>query len=183
MRRTLSGHKGKHRMAETSKGEAKAGGNPFPLYGSRREINGWEFSNRTGFQQNISVSTERPDSLKWKCFTKKHLFSDLLAELRQDATKIHLLLCWLSWRACHTCHVNHQNQRLHDFWTPWPANFWAALPSCATCPHHPLGKMEVHVCPQVMTVLRLYSLRACKGWPQSRPTSPIGSHPFPLKLE
>lgn len=183
MRRTLSGHKGKHRMAETSKGEAKAGGNPFPLYGSRREINGWEFSNRTGFQQNISVSTERPDSLKWKCFTKKHLFSDLLAELRQDATKTHLLLCWLSWRACHTCHVNHQNQRLHDFWTPWPANFWAALPSCATCPHHPLGKMEVHVCPRVMTVLRLYSLRACKGWPQSRPTSPIGSHPFPLKLE
>lgn len=62
-------------MAETSKGEAKTGGNPFPLYGSRREINFWEFSNPTGFRQNILVSTERPDSLKWKCFTKKHLFS------------------------------------------------------------------------------------------------------------
>lgn len=64
MRWTPSGHKGKHRMAETLKGKAKAGDNPFPLYGSRREINGWEFSNITGFRQNISVSTERPDSLK-----------------------------------------------------------------------------------------------------------------------
>lgn len=74
VRWTLSGHKGKHRMTETRKGEAEAGDNPFPVDGNRREINGWEFSSTTGFQQNISLSTERPDSLKWKCFTKKHLF-------------------------------------------------------------------------------------------------------------
>lgn len=96
-------------MAETLKEEAKAGDSLFPLYGSRRERNGWEFSNTTGFQQNILF--QQKDLIHWNgnVLQRNIFLSDLLAELRQDATEIHLLFCRLSWRAHHTCHVNHKN--------------------------------------------------------------------------
>lgn len=165
VRWTLSGHRVKHRMVETLKGEVKAEDNTFPLYGSRRERSGWEFSNTTGFQQNTSDLTERPDSFNRNVLPRSIFSSDLLPESRQDATEIYLLLCWLSWRACYTCHMNHLNQRLHDFWAPWPTKSQAALPSCATCPHYPLGKTEGPVCAQVVTVQRLHSFRAHKSWP------------------
>lgn len=180
---TLSGHKGKHSMTETSKEEAKAEDNPFPFYGCRRERNAWELSNTTGFQQNILF--QQKDLINWNgnVLQRSIFLSDLRVELRQDATGIHLLLCRLSWRAHHICHVNHKNYRHCSFWTLWPTNSWAVVPFCTTCPHHPLGKMEVHICSQVMTVLSLHNLRACKGWPQTCPTSSFCSHLFPLKLD
>lgn len=75
--------------------------------------------------------TERPDSLNWKCFTKKHL------------------LLWPFSRTQASCHWNPPvyfsnsvgelatlvNQRLHDFWTPWSANTQAALPFCVPPAH------------------------------------------------
>lgn len=96
VRWTLSGHEGKHRMAETSEEEAKAADNPFPVYGSGRERNGWEFSNTTGFQQNILF--QQKDLIHWhgNVLQRSIFLSDPLAELRQDATEIHLLLCRLS---------------------------------------------------------------------------------------
>lgn len=90
VRWTLSGLKGKHRMAEMLKEPAMAGDNPFSLYGSRREIDGWEFSSTTGFQQNISISQK--DLIHWtgNVLQRSIFYYDLLAELRQVATEIHL---------------------------------------------------------------------------------------------
>lgn len=119
MRWTLSGHKRKHRRIDALKGEAKAGDNPFLLYGSRRDINGWEFSNTTGFQQNIHF--QQKDLIHWNgnVLQKKHLlqwpFSRTQAGFHQNppvTLPTHLedsphLLC-----------ESYQKQGLHDFWTP-----------------------------------------------------------------
>lgn len=117
MRWTLSGHKRKHRRVDASKGEA--GDNPFLLCESRRDINGWKLSNTTGFLQNISVSTERPDSLKWKCFTKKHLlqwpFSRTQAGFHQNPP---VTLPTQLEGSPHLLCESYQKQGLCDFWTP-----------------------------------------------------------------
>lgn len=66
--------------------------------------------------------------IEMEMFYKKSIFfSDLLAELRQDSIKIHLLLCQHSWKVHYSCCVNRIKNR--DFVT-------SELLSCFALPCH-----------------------------------------------